>query len=104
MARLDPGFAFARAARGVQGDEDRLPFADRSFDLVVSVGVLDQIDDLPGALTLIRRVLAPDGLFLGAFVGGGSLPACAPRCASPRRNGRSRGCIRRSMCVRPVTC
>ena len=69
-----PGFAFARAARGVQGDEDRLPFADRSFDLVVSAGVLDQIDDLPGALTLIRRVLRPDGLFLGAFVGGGSLP------------------------------
>lgn len=74
VARLDPGFAFARGARGVQGDEDRLPFADRSFDLVVSAGVLDQIDDLPGALTLIRRVLRPDGLFLGAFVGGGSLP------------------------------
>ncbi|WP_267435702.1 class I SAM-dependent methyltransferase [Sphingomonas sp. GM_Shp_1] len=74
VARLDPGFAFAHAAGGVQGDEDRLPFADRSFDLVVSAGVLDQIDDLPGALTLIRRVLRPDGLFLGAFVGGGSLP------------------------------
>ncbi|GAM00752.1 class I SAM-dependent methyltransferase [Sphingomonas parapaucimobilis] len=74
VARLDPGFAFARVAQGVQGDEDRLPFADRSFDLVVSAGVLDQIDDLPGALALIRRVLRPDGLFLGAFVGGGSLP------------------------------
>jgi SAM-dependent methyltransferase len=45
-----------------------------AFDLVVSAGVLDQIDDLPGALTLIRRVLRPDGLFLGAFVGGASLP------------------------------
>lgn len=75
VARLDPGFGFARAAGGVQGDEDRLPFADASFDLVVSAGVLDQVDDLPGALTLIRRVLRPDGLFLGAFVGGGSLPA-----------------------------
>ncbi|MET4895549.1 class I SAM-dependent methyltransferase [Sphingomonadaceae bacterium jetA1] len=74
IARLDPGFAFARAAGSVQGDEDRLPFADRSFDLVVSAGVLDQIDDLPGALALIRRVLRPDGMFLGAFVGGGSLP------------------------------
>lgn len=74
VARLDPGFAFARAAAGVQSDEDRLPFADASFDLVVSAGVLDQIDDLPGALTLIRRVLRPDGLFLGAFVGGTSLP------------------------------
>ena len=74
VARFDPGFAFARAAGGVQGDEDRLPFADASFDLVVSAGVLDQVDDLPGALALIRRVLRPDGLFLGAFLGAGSLP------------------------------
>jgi len=75
IARCDAGFAFARAAGGVQADEDRLPFADNSFDLVVSAGVLDQVDDLPGALSLIRRVLRPDGLFLGAFVGAGSLPA-----------------------------
>ena len=75
VARCDAGFAFARAAGGVQADEDRLPFADGSFDLVVSAGVLDQIDDVPGALALVRRVLRPDGLFLGAFVGAGSLPA-----------------------------
>jgi SAM-dependent methyltransferase len=72
--RCDAGFGFARQAGGVQADEDQLPFADASFDLVVSAGVLDQIDDLPGTLALIRRVLRPDGLFLGAFVGGGSLP------------------------------
>lgn len=69
----DAGFAFARASGGVQCDEDRLPFADASFDLVVSAGVLDSVNDLPGALTLIRRVLRPDGLFLGAFAGAGSL-------------------------------
>ena len=74
VARFDPGLGFARAAHGVQGDEDRLPFADASFDLVVSAGVLDTVDDLPGALALIRRVLRPDGLFLGALVGAGSLP------------------------------
>jgi SAM-dependent methyltransferase len=73
VARCDAGFAFARAAKGVQADEDRLPFADSTFDLVVSAGVLDQVNDLPGALTLIRRVLRPDGLFLGAFLGGSSL-------------------------------
>lgn len=70
---MDAGFTFASAARGVQGDEDRLPFADNAFDLVVSVGVLDQVSDLPGALALIRRVLRPDGLFLGAFTGGATL-------------------------------
>lgn len=70
----DAGYRFAHAGGGVQCDEDRLPFADRSFDLVVSVGVLDTVNDLPGALSLIRRALRPDGLFLGAFVGAGSLP------------------------------
>jgi SAM-dependent methyltransferase len=73
IARLDAGHAFARLSGGVQGDEDRLPFADQAFDLVVSAGVLDQVNDVPGALTLARRVLRPDGLFLGALLGAGSL-------------------------------
>lgn len=57
----------------VVGDEDRLPFADASFDLVVSAGALTTVNDLPGALAGIRRVLRPDGLFVAAFVGGMSL-------------------------------
>jgi SAM-dependent methyltransferase len=69
----DAGFALARAAGGVQCDEDRLPFADGSFDLVIAVGTLDTVNDLPGALRLIRQSLRPDGLFLGAFLGSGSL-------------------------------
>ncbi|TPG43195.1 SAM-dependent methyltransferase [Sphingomonas koreensis] len=73
IARLDAGFGFARAAGRVQGEEDRPPFADGSFDLIVSAGVLDTVNDLPGALALARRMLRPDGLFLGAFVGGDSL-------------------------------
>lgn len=56
------------------GEADRLPFAPGSFDLIVSAGGLDMVNDLPGALTLIRRSLRPDGLFLGGFVGAGSLP------------------------------
>jgi NADH dehydrogenase [ubiquinone] 1 alpha subcomplex assembly factor 5 len=73
IVSADPGFAFARAGGGVQCDEDRLPFADASFDLVIAVGTLDSVNDLPGALALIRRILRPDGLFLGAFAGAGSL-------------------------------
>lgn len=69
----DPGRLFALRT-GVQCDEDRLSFADGSFDLVMSVGTLDSVNDLPGALTLIRRALRPDGLFLAAFAGAGSLP------------------------------
>jgi len=73
VTACDSGGAFARAAGGVQADEDRLPFADGAFDLVVSVGALDTVNDLPGALLLARRALKPDGLFLGAFAGAGSL-------------------------------
>ena len=34
---------------------------------------LDSVNDLPGALVQIRRVLKPDGLFLGHMFGAGSL-------------------------------
>lgn len=85
IARCDAGAAFARAAGGVQADEDTQPFATAGFDLIVSVGVLDTVNDLPGALTLIRRGLRPGGLFLGAFAGAGSLPLlrAAFRTADP---------------------
>lgn len=73
VTAADPGRLFALRS-GIQCDEDRLPFSDRSFDLVTSVATLDSVNDLPGALTLIRRVLRPDGLFLAAFAGAGSLP------------------------------
>lgn len=74
VTAADASEVLARRVGGIVCDEDRLPFADDAFDLVVSVGVLDSVNDLPGALTLIRRALRPDGLFLGAFAGAGSLP------------------------------
>ena len=74
VVAADSGTRLARAASGVRCDEDRLPFRDGAFDLVISVGVLDSVNDLPGALVLVRRILRPDGLFLAAFAGAGSLP------------------------------
>lgn len=90
IVRTDAGARFAAMVGGLAVDEDRLPFAPGSFDLVVSAGVLDSVGDLPGALAQIRRVLRPDGLFLAAFVGGSSLStlrrvlieAEAPRAAA----------------------
>ncbi len=73
ITRLDAGKAFAQAAGAIQGDEDHPRFADASFDLIVSAGVLDSVNDVPGALALARRALRPDGLFLGAFLGAGTL-------------------------------
>ena len=70
----DPGFVAARSQGGVQVDEDALPFADDSFDLIIACGTLDSVNDLPGALILMRRILRPDGLMLAAFTGAGTLP------------------------------
>lgn len=57
----------------VLADEEALPFADASLDLVVSALALQFVNDLPGALIQIRRALKPDGLFLAALLGGASL-------------------------------
>jgi SAM-dependent methyltransferase len=57
----------------VVADEETLPFADGSIDLVVSALALQWINDLPGTLIQIRRALKPDGLLLAAMLGGDSL-------------------------------
>jgi SAM-dependent methyltransferase len=61
--------AFPRVA----ADEEALPFADGSLDLVVSALALQFVNDLPGTLIQIRRALKPDGLLLAALIGGDSL-------------------------------
>jgi SAM-dependent methyltransferase len=61
--------SFLRAA----ADEELLPFADGSLDLVTSALALQFVNDLPGTLIQIRRALKPDGLLLAALVGGDSL-------------------------------
>ncbi len=58
---------------GLVADEERLPFAEASVDLVVSSLALHWVNDLVGALIQIRRALTPDGLFLGALLGGATL-------------------------------
>lgn len=60
-------------AAGVVADEEALPFAPASFDLVVSALALQSVNDLPGVLAQVRRALKPDGLFLAGFIGGASL-------------------------------
>jgi SAM-dependent methyltransferase len=42
----------------------RLPYADASFDAVVSCGVLEHVEDHDASLAEIRRVLRPGGLLL----------------------------------------
>ncbi|PKR87556.1 SAM-dependent methyltransferase [Pleomorphomonas diazotrophica] len=54
-------------------DDEALPFVGGAFDLVVSSLALQFANDLPGALIEARRVLKPDGLFLGVLAGGDTL-------------------------------
>lgn len=70
---LSAAMLAGRPGPRVQVDEEALPFADESLDLVVSTLALHWVNDLPGALIQIRRALRPDGLFLGAMLGGATL-------------------------------
>lgn len=67
------GCAVTRAAPEEDFDEEA-PFPFGGFDLVASLGTLDTVNDLPGALIHIREALAPGGLMIVQFVGAGSLP------------------------------
>jgi len=71
---LDPGGSFARAAGGSQAVEDSLDLEPGSFDLIVAIGTLDTVNDLPAALLRLRFLLKPDSLLIGAISGGSTLP------------------------------
>jgi arsenite methyltransferase len=45
----------------VEGEGERLPFADGSFDVVISNGVIDLIPDKDAVFAELFRVLAPGG-------------------------------------------
>jgi SAM-dependent methyltransferase len=79
-----------RTGMRVQADEERLPFADQSIDLIVSTLALHWTNDLVGALIQIRGALKPDGLFLGAVLGGSTLTElrqCLVQAESELKNG-----------------
>lgn len=75
LVQTDLSEGFLKQARGLRvvADEEFLPFADNSFDLVISAGSLHWVNDLPGTLVQVRRVLKPDGLFLAMMPGGRTL-------------------------------
>ena len=68
-----PALARACPAPAAVASEEVLPLKEGAFGLITSVLSLQLVNDLPGALIQIRRALAPDGLFLGALLGGDTL-------------------------------
>lgn len=54
-------------------DEETPELEPGRYDLIVSALSLHWVNDLPGTLVRIRQALKPDGLFLGALFGAGTL-------------------------------
>jgi ubiquinone/menaquinone biosynthesis C-methylase UbiE len=50
------------------GDALALPYADRSFDVTVSIGLLEHFEDFERVISEQVRVLDKDGIFLGYVV------------------------------------
>jgi SAM-dependent methyltransferase len=70
---LSPAMAARNGGAAVAADEEALPFAQGSFDLVVANLSLHWVNDLPGALIQLRMTLKPDGLFLASLPALGTL-------------------------------
>jgi SAM-dependent methyltransferase len=68
LQEFAPSIDVAKFAGG-----DRLDASSGGYDAAVGILSLHALNDLPGALVQIRRVLKPDGLFLAALLGGGTL-------------------------------
>lgn len=62
-----------RNGEGQVAAPETVPFEPESLDLAVSLLALHEANDIPGMLIQIRRALRPDGLFLAAFPGAGTL-------------------------------
>jgi malonyl-CoA O-methyltransferase len=74
----DLAFGMCRAASAnlaeagvplVNADAEKLPFADGSFDLVLSTSTFQWLTSLDGAFSEAKRVLAPGGTFCFALFG-----------------------------------
>lgn len=86
----DPGPAFAEAAGGTLILEEIWRKPESCYDLVLAVGTLDTVDDLPGALVAIARAIEPGGLLIGATSGGDTLPLLrAAMAAADRVTGQA---------------
>lgn len=74
VLRVEYDAALLQGGDGAISDPEHLSLPPESADLIVSLLSLHEANDIPGQLIQIRRALRPDGLFLGAMAGAGTLP------------------------------
>lgn len=73
VTRVEADDSFLSGTAGIIAAPETVPFAPGSLDLAVSLLALQDVNDIPGMLVQICRALRPDGLFLGAMAGSGTL-------------------------------
>jgi SAM-dependent methyltransferase len=73
IIRIEQDAAFLGGESGGVAQDGVLPLEPASIDLAISLLTLHEVNDLPGMLIQIARALRPDGLFIGALPGFGTL-------------------------------
>jgi SAM-dependent methyltransferase len=73
IERIEADPAFLSDGAGRIAPFETLPFEPESLDLAVSLLSMQAMNDIPGFLAQVRRALKPDGLFLAALAGAGTL-------------------------------
>src|SRR5690606_19664094 len=66
---LEVGGAKVTSAEPAKGFDEERPYPRSGFDLIVSIGTLDTVNDLPGALIHIRNALASGGMMIASMPG-----------------------------------
>ncbi|PEQ11192.1 methyltransferase [Novosphingobium sp. PC22D] len=74
-AALDAQGCRVTQAEPADGFDEERPYPQGGFEVIASLGTLDTVNDLPGALVHIREALAVGGRMIASFCGAGSLPA-----------------------------
>ncbi|KAA0698508.1 methyltransferase domain-containing protein [Neorhizobium sp. P12A] len=74
LARIESNAAFAASGEDIiEAESEEVPLAPQSVNLVLAPLNLHVTNDTPGIFIQIHRALKPDGLFLAAIPGAGTL-------------------------------
>ncbi|KQZ33358.1 SAM-dependent methyltransferase [Mesorhizobium sp. Root552] len=73
VVRVEADAALLLGETGLVAPPETVPLEPASLDIAVSLLSMQAMNDIPGFIIQVRRALKPDGLFLGAMAGAGTL-------------------------------